>query len=549
MSEPHNSDPGGADYQGLLQRIEAIPADTSGLLLAELLTPLLTELAQHPPQIREAILKDSIGKRFSLSAEELKTYRKETNRKSKKQDQQLAISDGPTDILEQLDRDKGITYINPAQDFHNGEMFFAVSIGNAPYIMRSNGDPVPFDRLKNGSLRLRHEDVDTFRFSPEGIAHYVRHQPTLRLPELFDQVRDYISRFVVIQDKRWYIVLSLWTLGTYLHSIFQEFSYLWINAERGSGKTTLLQVLAGVCFNADHQLGLTPASMFRDVSNNSTTMLLDEAEQMRSQDKEARADLLTLLNSGYQKGAVVKRTEKGRNGKFETKRFSTYSPKAFAGIGDLYEVLRDRTIRIPLLKAKSTELIEDYRPSPLILAQQREMRDELYMFALKWGPDLANIYLSPKCTVRGLDHLIGREKSLWLPLFLIAEAVDESNGSTELIDALRELSKLSVEEKQKAACDSSGLMTLLSVLKRMIEDLSPVEQTEGRLVFEATAVFEYFKGTEEFGWLEHRHTLTRRLGQYGFRKDRRREEGQRRDFYVILTETLDGLCERYGVPT
>ena len=165
MSEPHHSDPVGPDYQVLLQRIEAIPGETSGLALAELLTPLLTELAQSPPQIREAILKDGIGKRFSLSAEELKNYRKETNRKSKKQDQQMAISDGPTDILDQLDRDKGITYINPAQDFHNGEMFFAISIGNAPYIIRSKGDPLPFDRLKCGSLRLRHEDVDTFRFS------------------------------------------------------------------------------------------------------------------------------------------------------------------------------------------------------------------------------------------------------------------------------------------------------------------------------------------------------------------------------------------------
>jgi hypothetical protein len=67
---------------------------------------------------------------------------------------------------------------------------------------------------------------------------------------------------------------------------------------------------------------------------------IDEAETLGGTDQE-RADLIGLLNAGFQRGAVVPRME-GKGTEMRIRNFSAYSPKALAGINKLASTLEDR---------------------------------------------------------------------------------------------------------------------------------------------------------------------------------------------------------------
>ena len=65
------------------------------------------------------------------------------------------------------------------------------------------------------------------------------------------------------------------------------------------------------------------------------TVLIDESERLRT----PRSPLRPILNGGYRRGQSVYRRIGGQNVKF-----STYCPKVFSHLGDVYDSLRDRCI-------------------------------------------------------------------------------------------------------------------------------------------------------------------------------------------------------------
>ena len=97
-------------------------------------------------------------------------------------------------------------------------------------------------------------------------------------------------------------------------------------------------------------------------------------------------------NAGFNKSGVVKRCEGTGKGGFEVKAYNAYSPKMFAGINEIDDVLQDRTVRIPILRKKDNEVVDRYKGADDILELQREIRDELYTFALAYAKDIAEFY-------------------------------------------------------------------------------------------------------------------------------------------------------------
>jgi hypothetical protein len=77
-------------------------------------------------------------------------------------------------------------------------------------------------------------------------------------------------------------------------------------------------------------------------------LILDEVDRLRNADKENFGAVLSILNVGFEKGAVVERTEKTNGGNFEVKAFPVYRPVAPAGIESLADALSDRTFAVQM---------------------------------------------------------------------------------------------------------------------------------------------------------------------------------------------------------
>ncbi len=91
--------------------------------------------------------------------------------------------------------------------------------------------------------------------------------------------------------------------------------------------------------NSRPVVNISPAALYRTISADKPTLLIDEAEMFSS----AKSEFRSLLNSGYRRGQTVKR----HDGDYET-----YCPKAFALIGDVHDTLRDRSIVIEMMRCE-----------------------------------------------------------------------------------------------------------------------------------------------------------------------------------------------------
>ncbi|HEX5923890.1 MAG TPA: hypothetical protein VFY45_08660, partial [Baekduia sp.] len=107
-----------------------------------------------------------------------------------------------------------------------------------------------------------------------------------------------------------------------------------------SGKTLLLELLAAIC-RAGGTLNPSTAVLYRRIQRDTPTLLLDEMDNYPLND---RTDALSMLNTGYKRGAKVDRcTSTG-----DLESFSCFCPKAFAGL--------DQRAMVPTLLSRSVTI-------------------------------------------------------------------------------------------------------------------------------------------------------------------------------------------------
>ena len=276
-------------------------------------------------------------------------------------------------------------------------------------------------------------------------------------------------------------------------------------------------------------------------------MFIDEVEQLRKRDKDTYGSLISILNAGFNKAGVVKRTESTGQGGFVVKAYSAYSPKMFAGINEIDDVLQDRTVRIPLLRKKDDEAIQRYKETAEIVDLQRSIRDDLYMFALTYAREIAEVYHIPGDVIQGMSHLNNRELDIWEPIFLLANVIDSQAENTKLTDTMEALSKKSGEEKQSDSVSQNETYKLLNVVKVMIDEVSTLGEDGNIKVFDAQVVLDYFKANEDFDWIQKTNVLTRRLKKVKIVSEQRRINGEKKRVYIMDVTEFKDLCERFKI--
>jgi hypothetical protein len=144
--------------------------------------------------------------------------------------------------------------------------------------------------------------------------------------DLFVLVREFIHRYLAVSEF-YERLASYYVLFSWLHDRFNTLPYLRALGDYGTGKTRFLQVIGSICYRPVFASGATTVSpIFRIIDRHRGTLILDEADFKSS---GAEAEIVKILNSGYQKGIPVIRSELINN-TYEPVPYEVYGPKLIA---------------------------------------------------------------------------------------------------------------------------------------------------------------------------------------------------------------------------
>src|ERR1019366_4961970 len=177
---------------------------------------------------------------------------------------------------------------------------------------------------------------------------------------ILNQVKAFIRRYVVATDAE-ITLMSVWVLHTYTFTGQVYTPYFSItSAEKQCGKSRLLEVLGFLVHRKWKCDSASPAALYRKIDKEKPTLLLDEADAIFKGNPEMGQAIRGVLNSGnHYLGSVTRCAGEGSNQRAVD--YSTFCPKAIAGIGMLPDTVADRSIPIRLQRKMRDESVERLR--------------------------------------------------------------------------------------------------------------------------------------------------------------------------------------------
>ena len=281
--------------------------------------------------------------------------------------------------------------------------------------------------------------------------------------DLIATLQAVIERFVFLPPGAAYTV-ALWILHTYALDAAFASPILYIRSpQKRCGKSTLMTLLVALCSRALPASNISAASVYRAVEKWQPTLLIDEADTFLKYNEE----LAGIINAGHTRsGAFVVRVNKDTH---EPERFSTWAPKAIAGIGRQRDTIEDRSIQIEMKRKTKEEPVERLR------LDQADRFDELKRMCVRWSQDYLNDVRAADPPLR--DYLNDREQDNWRTLCAIAEVA----GADSLKQALGSIDALYGETGQTSE-DESPAILLLTDLRTAFESSKHGRVTSDSLV-------------------------------------------------------------------
>ncbi len=361
------------------------------------------------------------------------------------------------------------------------------------------------------------------------------------LKPILKKIINVLKKYMDLEED-YYLLIAIWIIGTYFHSSFRSYPYLFFNAMKGSGKSRVLNLVTLLSKNGIVLNSLTEAVLFRTTG----TLGIDEFEGVA---KKGNETLRELLNSAYKKTGKVYRMKKvsGKNGETqEVEEFDVYRPIIMANIWGMEDTLGDRCIQLTLEKSinkKIVKLIEDfehnfqimevldliskgfgsYGSSTHLQSIQQNWNDYVLntsntsVTSITSNTSITSIYNNNNNNNNIYNkinntELLGRDLELFLPLFLISELCGE-------LDKMLKISiKIVKERKEKDIYESSDVQVYDFVAQRKDEGFVKVSVL--------TQDFRYFLGIEEKQdtWINTRW-LGKSLKRLKLDKEKKRSNG------------------------
>ncbi|MEV4614203.1 DUF3631 domain-containing protein [Kitasatospora sp. NPDC049258] len=195
--------------------------------------------------------------------------------------------------------------------------------------------------------------------------------------ELLCELRSAIAHFVILPSEQALDAVTLWVAATHLQPAWQHAPRLAvIGPAKRCGKSRLLDIVTETVHDPLITVNASSAAIFRSITDQPPTLLVDEADTMFGTVKaaEKNEDLRGLLNAGHQRNRPTLRVT-GPDHKVV--KFPTFAMAALAGIGDLPDTIMDRSVVIRMRRRAPGERVSSYR-SDRDNPGLRELRDGLH---------------------------------------------------------------------------------------------------------------------------------------------------------------------------
>ncbi|MFX0199718.1 MAG: hypothetical protein ACFFCW_26650, partial [Candidatus Hodarchaeota archaeon] len=205
---------------------------------------------------------------------------------------------------------------------------------------------------------------------------------------------------------------------------------------------------------------------------------------------EDRQLVISMFNSGYKRGNTAGKVEAtNRKGKWEARRFESYSPKMFASIKNLDSVLKTRCIPVVMVESSNMELKNRLVNSEDPIFQS--IRDKLYWGMMTYHKEIKELY-------QGIidKDIGGREWELWRPILTLALAIDDKPKEDGLYMELRQFALEVGKEKRRQREEETSTPKLLLAL----QDLLGNQEEAFFPTLELAVVLSKYDD-EYFGWM------------------------------------------------
>jgi Protein of unknown function (DUF3631) len=297
---------------------------------------------------------------------------------------------------------------------------------------------------------------------------------------LLNAVAFCIRQYVIVNDAQARAV-ALWVLHTWSFDAADATPYLSITSpEKESGKSRLLEILELLVARPWLTGRVTAAVLCRKVDKERPTLLLDESDAaFRSGDDYAEA-LRGILNTGHRRGGASSLCI-GQGSNIDFKDFSTFAPKAIAGLGRLPDTVASRAIRIELKRKAPGEAVARFRHRKAA-AETEPIREELE----RWAAEAITPLRDSEPDLP--DALGDRAQDCWEPLLAIADLAEGSWPESARIAAV-ELSGRGAEDD-----DSLGV--------RLLADVRAAFDNAGTDRLATKDLLEGLRSDEEAPWAE-----------------------------------------------
>lgn len=255
-------------------------------------------------------------------------------------------------------------------------------------------------------------------------------------------VQEILRNYIYFGDPRIYSLLAVWITGTYVHSMFSHFGYMFLHsAIPRCGKTRAEEVTSHLAFEATTPRNApTPPSM-RETAVEGGTAIFDTLERWREKGTDSYAAAMEILDAGFRNGGVVTKMVPTGDGDWRLESYPVYAPYMFAAINkeSLTDTALDRSFVIDMVR-KSTRF-KTYPYNARCEGLCEPVREGLYLTALTHAARIASVYESEDLE-RHVDALglNDRASDIWKPLLAIAQALDEGAIFRELSSLAQEMS-------------------------------------------------------------------------------------------------------------
>lgn len=411
--------------------------------------------------------------------------------------------------VEFYDEQETLTQMHPALDMANDTLYVAVQAGIKgkgiqEIILTSKGEAFTQEEwqlecVKRGLLPYTTANLSGCgpRWSIKALRDVQGGDlaaPTWQ--ETYNAIYREMDARLQMRDKSYLVVLALFAMMTYFHTLFDFLPILHLRGPAESGKSGAGAIIGHIAFNGTIGGRATASSLFRRAHEGRYTQIITEADHLAGLDSGEA--LVQQFQAGCSKAeAWVEVTEGGKGQPFQPVRYFIFNPRVLLSTKQFKsQPLRTRCIRLDIIKTPNTDETK-LRRSKNDDRVWSPLRDMLYrLLLLNWQEVAAT--KDKLCEEwRGKDAPRGRTFEKWLPLATIASLV-----SSEVLAQVKTLARDSQAEQQEDA-ENTFEATLMRFAAWLVRDGDTV-MTRGTLYDRLIdrGVYHYPEGKASPKWAD-----------------------------------------------